>query len=135
MSAHYHSQFSRCRCPLRNERHGLSTIVGLAVLAIVGSTIILLAQTTIREKHNNAWKRQIIQADILVDDWHRIAEKQQQNISVTVPASVLCGVADLRLTAVTENENIAANAEYAAEELPTAKHYSAQKRNSTPKQK
>ncbi|MDR0610904.1 MAG: hypothetical protein LBG58_12390 [Planctomycetaceae bacterium] len=120
----YRFRFFNCR-----SRRGLSTIVGIAVLAIVGSTIILLAQTIIREQHNNAWKLQIIQANLLVDDLYRIAEKRKQNISVTIPASELRGVADFHITATAEGENVTVTGEYAAEELPANRHYSTQKQS------
>ncbi|MDR2440666.1 MAG: hypothetical protein LBE12_14990 [Planctomycetaceae bacterium] len=132
MFNHYHFQLYHYRL-LRNERGGLSTIAALAVLAIVGSTVMLLAQTMIREQHDNARKQQIIQANILTDDWLRIAEKRQQDISVTIPASELYGIADFRLTAETGSETIVSTGEYIADEHSVNKHsvnkhYSTQKR-------
>ncbi|MDR1140063.1 MAG: hypothetical protein LBL62_00115 [Planctomycetaceae bacterium] len=117
----------------RALRRGLSVIVALVVLAVVGSTVLLLSQTIIQEQRNNVRKRQMIQADILVDDLHRIAEKRKQNISVTVPASDLRGVADFRITTAVEGETVTATGEYIAEELSADRHYSTQ--NSTQKQK
>jgi hypothetical protein len=121
--------FNRC------SRRGLSTVVGIVVLAIVGSTVILLAQTIIREQHNNARKRQMIQADLLVDDLYRIAEKQRQNISVTFPASELRGVSDFRVEAAVEGESVTVTGKYAAEGLSADRHYSTQKNNSIQKHK
>ncbi|MDR3196475.1 MAG: hypothetical protein LBU34_01285 [Planctomycetaceae bacterium] len=129
---HSRQHVSKCvnqRIPFRNRtlKRGLSTIVALVVLAVVSSTVLLLSQTIIQEQRHKARQRQIIQADILVDDLHRIAEKQKQNVSVTIPASELYGVADLRLTATVEGENITATGKYVAEELPADQHYSTQK--------
>ncbi|MDR1964468.1 MAG: hypothetical protein LBQ50_11865 [Planctomycetaceae bacterium] len=119
----------KLRSPHSPLQRGLSTVVALVVLAVVGTTVMLLTQTIIRERLNNARKQQIIQANLLVDDLYRIAEKQKQNISVTIPASALHTVADLRLTATVEGEVVTTTGEYVAEILPADRHYSTQKSN------
>ncbi|MDR0337012.1 MAG: hypothetical protein LBI18_07975 [Planctomycetaceae bacterium] len=120
-------------CRHRSLKRGLSTIVAMVVLVVVGSSVLLLSQTIIREQHHNVRKRQIIQADILVDDLLRIAEKRKQNISATISASVLRGVADFRITAAVEGDSVTATGKYVAEELAVDRQYSTQKQKQAQK--
>ena len=83
----------------RKTRNGLAVVVALAVLAIIGSTVLLLVQAMNQEKRSDARRWRIEQAEILVRDAMRLAEKENRDISFLVPAAAPSGTADLRVEA------------------------------------
>ncbi len=75
----YHSNMKPFRSPtVHAPRRGLATLMALVTLAVVASTVMLLAQTMLQERRVDAARMEHIQQKVLEQDMKNIIDLRKK---------------------------------------------------------